>query len=89
MTGILPLQVPLKRLEEVIMILYVLLLEVLFLLVVSFSKVCLEIFALLHVLTFCSFFPLSGPVMNKFTIALREIGTYKEVLRSQVAILQY
>ncbi|XP_015582022.2 ADP-ribosylation factor GTPase-activating protein AGD1 [Ricinus communis] len=25
-----------------------------------------------------------GPVMNKFTIALREIGTYKEVLRSQV-----
>jgi hypothetical protein len=26
----------------------------------------------------------SGPVMTKFTIALREIGTYKEVLRSQV-----
>ena len=26
-----------------------------------------------------------GPVMNKFTIALREIGTYKEVLRSQDA----
>ncbi|KAJ6875897.1 ADP-ribosylation factor GTPase-activating protein AGD1 isoform X2 [Populus alba x Populus x berolinensis] len=25
-----------------------------------------------------------GPVMNKFTITLREIGTYKEVLRSQV-----
>ncbi|KAL6644455.1 hypothetical protein ACP70R_016063 [Stipagrostis hirtigluma subsp. patula] len=25
-----------------------------------------------------------GPVMSKFTIALREIGTYKEVLRSQV-----
>lgn len=25
-----------------------------------------------------------GPVMAKFTIALREIGTYKEVLRSQV-----
>ncbi|XP_022725759.1 ADP-ribosylation factor GTPase-activating protein AGD3-like isoform X2 [Durio zibethinus] len=25
-----------------------------------------------------------GPVMTKFTIALREIGTYKEVLRSQV-----
>ncbi|XP_057988605.1 ADP-ribosylation factor GTPase-activating protein AGD1 isoform X2 [Hevea brasiliensis] len=25
-----------------------------------------------------------GPVMNKFTIALRDIGTYKEVLRSQV-----
>ncbi|KAJ8752613.1 hypothetical protein K2173_005502 [Erythroxylum novogranatense] len=25
-----------------------------------------------------------GPVMNKFTIALREIGTYKEVLRLQV-----
>ncbi|CAN0906102.1 ADP-ribosylation factor GTPase-activating protein AGD1 [Linum grandiflorum] len=25
-----------------------------------------------------------GPVMNKFTIALREIGTYREVLRSQV-----
>ncbi|RVW29191.1 ADP-ribosylation factor GTPase-activating protein AGD3 [Vitis vinifera] len=24
-----------------------------------------------------------GPVMTKFTIALREIGTYKEVLRSQ------
>lgn len=29
------------------------------------------------------FYPL-GPVMTKFTIALREIGTYKEVLRSQV-----
>ena len=28
----------------------------------------------------------SGPVMTKFTIALREIGTYKEVLRSQVDI---
>ncbi|KAB1217530.1 ADP-ribosylation factor GTPase-activating protein AGD1 [Morella rubra] len=27
---------------------------------------------------------LGGPVMAKFTIALREIGTYKEVLRSQV-----
>lgn len=27
---------------------------------------------------------LVGPVMTKFTIALREIGTYKEVLRSQV-----
>lgn len=26
-----------------------------------------------------------GPVMTKFTIALREIGTYKEVLRSQVS----
>lgn len=26
----------------------------------------------------------AGPVMTKFTIALREIGTYKEVLRSQV-----
>ncbi|KAH7578514.1 hypothetical protein JRO89_XS01G0391800 [Xanthoceras sorbifolium] len=26
---------------------------------------------------------LGGPVMTKFTIALREIGTYKEVLRSQ------
>ncbi|KAJ4839767.1 ADP-ribosylation factor GTPase-activating protein agd1 [Turnera subulata] len=25
-----------------------------------------------------------GPVMSRFTIALREIGTYKEVLRSQV-----
>lgn len=25
-----------------------------------------------------------GPVMSKFTIALREIATYKEVLRSQV-----
>ncbi|KDP22542.1 hypothetical protein JCGZ_26373 [Jatropha curcas] len=25
-----------------------------------------------------------GPVMSKFTIALREIGTYKEVLRSQI-----
>lgn len=25
-----------------------------------------------------------GSVMTKFTIALREIGTYKEVLRSQV-----
>ncbi|RWV86812.1 hypothetical protein GW17_00051259, partial [Ensete ventricosum] len=28
-----------------------------------------------------------GPVMTKFTIALREIGTYKEVLRSQVKCL--
>ncbi|KAH0855431.1 hypothetical protein HID58_008016 [Brassica napus] len=27
-----------------------------------------------------------GPVMTKFTIALREIGTYKEVLRSQVLL---
>ncbi|PKA53901.1 ADP-ribosylation factor GTPase-activating protein AGD3 [Apostasia shenzhenica] len=27
---------------------------------------------------------IGGPVLNKFTIALREIGTYKEVLRSQV-----
>lgn len=27
---------------------------------------------------------LTGPVMTKFTVALREIGTYKEVLRSQV-----
>jgi hypothetical protein len=27
-----------------------------------------------------------GPVMTKFTIALREIGTYKEVLRSQVVL---
>jgi Arf-GAP/coiled-coil/ANK repeat/PH domain-containing protein len=26
----------------------------------------------------------TGPVMTKFTITLREIGTYKEVLRSQV-----
>ncbi|XP_048626601.1 ADP-ribosylation factor GTPase-activating protein AGD1-like, partial [Brassica napus] len=25
-----------------------------------------------------------GPVMTKFTVALREIGTYKEVLRSEV-----
>lgn len=30
---------------------------------------------------------LVGPVMTKFTIALREIGTYKEVLRSQVNIV--
>ncbi|XP_054820354.1 ADP-ribosylation factor GTPase-activating protein AGD1-like isoform X3 [Prosopis cineraria] len=30
------------------------------------------------------FVALGGPVMTKFTIALREIGTYKEVLRSQV-----
>lgn len=29
----------------------------------------------------------AGPVMTKFTIALREIGTYKEVLRSQVTYL--
>lgn len=28
-----------------------------------------------------------GPVMTKFTIALREIGTYKEVLRSQVILI--
>jgi hypothetical protein len=27
--------------------------------------------------------------MTKFTIALREIGTYKEVLRSQVDIRMY
>lgn len=30
----------------------------------------------------------AGPVMTKFTIALREIGTYKEVLRSQVTYLK-
>ncbi|WJX53837.1 hypothetical protein P8452_39789 [Trifolium repens] len=30
------------------------------------------------------FVALGGPVMNKFTIALREITTYKELLRSQV-----
>ncbi|CAF1707791.1 hypothetical protein Bca4012_005801 [Brassica carinata] len=30
------------------------------------------------------FFYSSGPVMTKFTVALREIGTYKEVLRSEV-----
>ncbi|KAF9618939.1 hypothetical protein IFM89_002934 [Coptis chinensis] len=29
-----------------------------------------------------------GPVMTKFTIALREIGTYKEVLRSQLHLLK-
>lgn len=28
-----------------------------------------------------------GPVMSKFTIALREIGTYKEILRSQVTTI--
>lgn len=28
-----------------------------------------------------------GPVMTKFTLAFREIGTYKETLRSQVVIL--
>ncbi|XP_028073182.1 ADP-ribosylation factor GTPase-activating protein AGD3-like isoform X3 [Camellia sinensis] len=28
-----------------------------------------------------------GPVMTKFAIALREIGTYKEVLRSQVELM--
>lgn len=27
--------------------------------------------------------------MTKFTIALREIGTYKEVLRSQVIVMPY
>lgn len=31
----------------------------------------------------------SGPVMTKFTIALREIGTYKEVLRSQVNVAAF
>lgn len=36
---------------------------------------------LLYITMFTSF---AGPVMTKFTIALREIGTYKEVLRSQV-----
>ena len=30
----------------------------------------------------------TGPVMTKFTIALREIGTYKEVLRSQVNVIK-
>jgi len=30
---------------------------------------------------------MSGPIMSKFTIALREVGTYKEVLRSQVLLL--
>lgn len=30
-----------------------------------------------------------GPDMAKFAIALREIGTYKEVLRSQVAVLPH
>ncbi|XP_058731918.1 ADP-ribosylation factor GTPase-activating protein AGD3-like isoform X1 [Vicia villosa] len=30
------------------------------------------------------FVALGGPVMNKFTIALREISTFKELLRSQV-----
>ena len=30
------------------------------------------------------FVALGGPVMNKFTVALREISTYKELLRSQV-----
>ena len=33
---------------------------------------------------FCLVFP--GPVMAKFTIALREISTYKERLRFQVMI---
>ncbi|KAL2342822.1 hypothetical protein Fmac_004107 [Flemingia macrophylla] len=32
------------------------------------------------------FVALGGPVMTKFTIALREISTYKELLRSQVMI---
>lgn len=31
----------------------------------------------------------TGPVMTKFTIALREIGTYKEVLRSQVKVVDH
>ncbi|GAU25473.1 hypothetical protein TSUD_71270 [Trifolium subterraneum] len=30
------------------------------------------------------FVALGGPVMNKFTVALREISTYKELLRTQV-----
>ncbi|CAI8619303.1 unnamed protein product [Vicia faba] len=30
------------------------------------------------------FVALGGPVMNKFTIALREISTFKELLRSRV-----
>ncbi|KAH0854669.1 hypothetical protein HID58_057724 [Brassica napus] len=29
-----------------------------------------------------------GPVMTKFTVALREIGTYKEVLRSEVLLVR-
>jgi hypothetical protein len=52
-------------------------------------------FSCFHVLPFCfpdwlvllymtTFTFFAGPVMTKFTIALREIGTYKEVLRSQV-----
>ncbi|XP_065872537.1 ADP-ribosylation factor GTPase-activating protein AGD1 isoform X2 [Euphorbia lathyris] len=42
----------------------------------------LEAFGGGHIDPICVAF--GGPVMNKFTIALREIGTYKEVLRSQV-----
>lgn len=40
---------------------------------------CLVVYWLIDLLL-----PYLGPVMTKFTIALREIGTYKEVLRSQV-----
>lgn len=36
-----------------------------------------------------NFYLFIGPVMTKFTIALREIGTYKEVLRSQVIVMIY
>ncbi|KAI3954260.1 hypothetical protein MKW98_018084 [Papaver atlanticum] len=35
-------------------------------------------------IAFASALETFGPIMTKFTIALREIGTYKEVLRSQV-----
>jgi len=47
---------------------------------------------MLHTLSFLFIliyfvFATPGPVMNKFTIALREITTYKELLRSQVIII--
>ena len=31
-----------------------------------------------------SLYYVAGPVMSKFTTAFRELGTYKELLRSQV-----
>ena len=50
------------------------------------STICLACGVLFFVIVFVLYNVVcfAGPVMTKFTIALREIGTYKEVLRSQV-----
>ena len=36
-----------------------------------------------------SLYYVAGPVMSKFTTAFRELGTYKELLRSQVLPIMY